>query len=220
MKRKIKKWLAVFVAVAGMLLPTSTAFAFTDEEATQQEVEVPVETEEPIQEEVLPQTEATPFSVPGNGELLDDKSEDSTKQFLTVQTKNGNTFFLILDRSNNQENVYMLSMVDENDLAEFITEEKEQESEPTAVVTPQPDTEQVIVETQKKQETESQETHTGTFFAIALLVASGCAGIYYFKVVKPKKEEADVEDEDLEFYGGEYIKEDEEDHRDTQDIEE
>ena len=57
-------------------------------------MEAPAPTETPVQEEEPPKTEETPFSVPGNGSLADDKSGDSTKEFLTVQTKNGNTFFL------------------------------------------------------------------------------------------------------------------------------
>ncbi len=51
--------------------------------------------------------------------LVDDKENDSTKQFLTVQTKNGNTFYMVIDRSGTSENVYMMSLVDEKDLAEF-----------------------------------------------------------------------------------------------------
>lgn len=104
-------------------LACTTAFAFTDE-AAQQAVEAPAPTETPVQEEEPPKTEETPFSVPGNGSLADDKSGDSTKEFLTVQTKNGNTFFLVLDRSSNKENVYMLSMIDEDDLAELLRKQR------------------------------------------------------------------------------------------------
>ena len=102
MRMKIKKWLAAFTVAAGMVLPATTAFAFTDE-AAQQAVEAPAPTETPVQEEEPPKTEETPFSVPGNGSLADDKSGDSTKEFLTVQTKNGNTFFLVVVRSSNTE---------------------------------------------------------------------------------------------------------------------
>ena len=59
---------------------------------------------------------------------MDDKENDSTKQFLTVQTKNGNTFYMVIDRSGTSENVYMMSLVDENDLAEFIDTEKNEET--------------------------------------------------------------------------------------------
>ena len=113
-----------------------TAFAYTGEGTpTEQGTEAPT----PIPEQTpAPQEgqteEGTPFSVPGNGQILDDKNNDSTKQFLTVQTKNGNTFFLVLDRSSSTENVYMLSMVDENDLAEFVPEKKPQTETPSVVI--------------------------------------------------------------------------------------
>lgn len=58
---------------------------------------------------------------------MDDKENDSSKQFLTVQTKNGNTFYMVIDRSGTSENVYMMSLVDENDLAEFLDENEETE---------------------------------------------------------------------------------------------
>lgn len=59
-----------------------------------------------------------------------------------------------------------------------------------------------------------KETNTGALLAIALLAVAGCGGVYYFKVVKPKKEEEDAGDEDLEFYEGDYINEDSENHMD------
>ena len=55
MRMKIKKWLAAFTVAAGMVLPATTAFAFTDE-AAQQAVEAPAPTETPVQEEEPPKT--------------------------------------------------------------------------------------------------------------------------------------------------------------------
>ena len=163
-------------------------------------------------EETEPETEATPFSVPGNGQLLDDKTDDDTKQFLTVQTKNGNTFFLVLDRSSNTENVYMLSMIDENDLAEFIdgTEtQTEPETETPQVVIPETEEEPVETETETEPEEQTAGMNTGVLLAMGLLLAGGVGGFYYLKVVKPKKDEEDADGEDLEFYdGGEYMNED------------
>mgnify|MGYP001243031726 CR=1 FL=1 len=98
-----------------------TAFAQANENAEQ------TETAEQVIEEQQPATEGTPFSTPGNGQLVDDKENDSSKQFLTVQTKNGNTFYMVIDRSGTSENVYMMSLVDENDLAEFLDENEETE---------------------------------------------------------------------------------------------
>lgn len=211
--KKFKKWLAMFVMAAGVVLAVpATAFAFTDEAAqaeTAPETEAPVVVEET---ESTPQTEATPFSVPGNGQLVDDKTDDGTKQFLTIQTKNGNTFFLVLDRSSNTENVYMLSMIDENDLAEFIEGTPavaELETETPQVVIPE--TEEVQEETELEPEPEKQPEgmNTGALLAAVLLLAGGIGGFYYLKVVKPKKAEEDADSEDLEFDDGECINEDE-----------
>ena len=90
-------------------------------------------------------------------------------------------------------------MIDEDDLAEFVTETKKQETEQPTVITPQPETKPAVEETEKEPEKESKETNTGALLAIALLAVAGCGGVYYFKVVKPKKEEEDAGDEDLEF---------------------
>ena len=133
------------------------------------------------------------FSIPGNGEVLDDKTGDGTKEFLTIQTKNGNTFFLVLDRSSNTENVYMLSMVDENDLAEFLDETKTEEV-PQVVI---PETE-ALAESETESETGSEPVqpeeedgrNTGALLAVGVLAAGAIGAGYYFKVVKPKKEES------------------------------
>ena len=89
-----------------------TAFAQANENAEQTEAVEQVIEEQPAEQ---PTTEETPFSTPGNGQLVDDKENDSSKQFLTVQTKNGNTFYMVIDRSGTSENVYMMSLVDENE---------------------------------------------------------------------------------------------------------
>lgn len=236
MKMKIKKWIILFITVLGMVFPAGvTAYAYTDEAAVQaEETEPPAETatetetppeaetpsETPLPEEPSAETEAKPFSVEGNGQLLDDISGDDTKQFLTIQTKNGNTFFMVLDRSSNSENVYMLSMIDENDLSEFVTETKEAETEKPSVVLPE-ETEPApsIEETKDKPEKETEGVNTGAIFAIFLLIAGGVGCYYYFKVVKPKKAEEDAEGEDLEFYDDAYINEDEEAEQENPDDE-
>lgn len=133
MKKTVRNLAAMLVMAAAVLLSGKmTAYAYVDE--TAEAVPEPV-----ISEETPEETETTPFSVAGNGQLLDDISDDETKQFLTVQTKNGNTFFMVIDRSRNSENVYMLSLIDENDLAEFLGEdETELEEEKPAVAVEEP----------------------------------------------------------------------------------
>lgn len=187
MKKKIRNLAAMLAMVAAILSSgTMTAYAYVDE--TEQTAPEPVITEEKPEE-----TEATPFSVAGNGQLLDDITDDDTKQFLTVQTKNGNTFFMVIDRSRNSENVYMLSLVDDRDLAEFLEEE----------------------------EPEKGGMGMGAVFTIILLGAGCVGGYYYFRIWKPKREEEEAESEDLEFYdGGAYVNEDQENGQGKEESEE
>ncbi|MBD5473008.1 MAG: DUF4366 domain-containing protein [Lachnospiraceae bacterium] len=208
MKRKIRNLAAMLMMMATVLLSgTMTAYAYVDESAE-------AEPETVIMEETPEETEDTPFSVAGNGELLDDITDDETKQFLTVQTKNGNTFFMVIDRSRNSENVYMLSLIDEYDLAEFIEEEKtEPVEEKPAVIVEEPQPEPV----QKEPQQEKGGMGMGALLTIILLGAGGVGGYYYFKILKPKREEEEAESEDLEFYdGGAYVNEDQESGQDEE----
>ena len=214
MKKKIRNLAAMLAMVAAILSSgTMTAYAYVDE--TEQTAPEPVITEEKPEE-----TEATPFSVAGNGQLLDDITDDDTKQFLTVQTKNGNTFFMVIDRSRNSENVYMLSLVDDRDLAEFLEEEEpEPAEEKPAVIVEEPKPEPVQEEIQP--EPEKGGMGLGAVFTIILLGAGCVGGYYYFRIWKPKREEEEAESEDLEFYdGGAYVNEDQENGQGKEESEE
>lgn len=215
----------LFLAAAGVLFPAGKMTdTFTVEAAAQEsEIESPAQPEAtskeemPIPEEKASDTETPSFSVSGNGQLLDDISGDNTKQFLTIQTKNGTTFFMVLDRSSNKENVYMLSMIDENDLAEFIQEAKK--SETPSVVLPETETTSSSEE-QKKEPKKTDDGNKGAFLVIALLIIGGIGCCYYVKIVKPKKVVEDAEDENLEFYNEEpYINEDEDTTQENSDDE-
>lgn len=78
----------------------------------------------------------------GNMSLVDNIFQDESydegeqrviqsKQFITVQTKSGNSFYIIIDRSKDGENVYFLNLVDEADLLALMeVPETEAPSEP------------------------------------------------------------------------------------------
>ena len=214
MRKTIRNLAAALMMMAAVLLSGNmTAYAYVDETAE----EAP---ETVIAEETPEETEITPFSVAGNGQLLDDISNDETKQFLTVQTKNGNTFFMVIDRSRNSENVYMLSLIDENDLAEFLGEdETELEEEKPAVAVEEPRLEPVQEE--PRTEPEKGGMGMGAVLTMILLGAGSIGAYYYFKIWKPKREEEEAESEDLEFYdGGAYVNEDRENGKEEGESEE
>ncbi len=151
----------------------------------------------------------------GNMALVDDigTGKTSGQQFLTVTTKNGNYFYLVIDRNENgEENVHFLNQVDERDLISLMDDDEAAEyttepaTEPTVAVTEPEPTEPVIV-----TEPEPEKKSSGGFgkFLLMLLMVVGAGGaVYYFKVMKPKQDEDDTQDEDLEFEDETYIDED------------
>ena len=147
-----------------------------------------------------PEPGGIPFSVPGNGEVLDDISDDS-KEFYIITTQNNNTFYLVIDKANSSQNVYMLSKVDENDLKEFIESDVSPTPTPTpapTVIMKQPDITPVI--------TDTSQTDTGTdeddgvdvnkLIILAAVVVFGL--LFYFKFYKKKKNTAEYDEEGIE----------------------
>lgn len=73
------------------------------------------------------------FTPDGNLTLIDDflqiessAAKDTAqiaKQFITVQSKNGNTFYIVIDRNGETENVYFLNLIDEADLMALMEDE-------------------------------------------------------------------------------------------------
>ncbi len=61
---------------------------------------------------------------------VSDKKTVQDKQFLTVQSKNGNYFYLVIDRSGEGENVYFLNLVDESDLMQLVGESEPETTPP------------------------------------------------------------------------------------------
>ena len=75
-----------------------------------------------------------PLTPEGNMTLVDDDTSSSTKerQFLTVTSRKGNYFYLIIDRANDgTENVHFLNQVDEADLLPLV-ETSDEEDTPAA----------------------------------------------------------------------------------------
>lgn len=211
MKGNLKRMCAALAAAAGLTFACTEPAAAYSAGAAQQEQSV--EAEEglwPLEEQEPEESEYTPFSMPGNGELVDDVEDGGTsKQFLTVQTKNGNTFYIVVDRSGNTENVYMLSLVDENDLAEFI-EPSDSSEDAAALEIPEP---ALDLETSSDEEAgdgqeddadkEKQEEGTGTGGSILVILILGvcAAGICYcLKTARARKEPDSAEEEPVEFY--------------------
>jgi hypothetical protein len=141
----------------------------------------------PPEPPLLPEPEA--FTPPGNLTLVDDLSGTAAdgKQFITVVTKGGEYFYIVIDRTDDRENVHFLNLVDEADLIAILEDGKKQTTAPTPVepepeIMPEPEPAPAAVAEPPKA------NNTGGITAIILILALISGGAYFFlKVVKPKK---------------------------------
>ena len=123
---KFKKLGALLVSAAlcaGMAAP---AFAFEGEAAPVEQPVLP----EVVEEDVVTVTDETSGALTpeGNLTLVDDYhtsySDGSGQQFITLVSKSGNTFYLVIDRNaKGQQTVHFMNLVDEADLLALMEEE-------------------------------------------------------------------------------------------------
>ncbi|MGN9154000.1 CD1107 family mobile element protein [Bariatricus sp. HCP3S3_E12] len=206
--KRMNKMLAVLFLSASMIFATgTTAFAYVDESAEASKTES-VETEETEKDTVVEENQINteePFSVPGNAQVQDDITNSKNKEFLTITTKNNNTFYLIIDRSANVDNVYMLSQIDENDLQEFLEEDSSASTivdvTPEVVIDENTHTEQTEQPATESPEKEGTASNLGALVAIFIAAILGVGAYGYIKFIKPKKDEDDGDDEGIEMIG-------------------
>lgn len=148
------------------------------------------------------------FTPDGNLTLVDDIDavEGASLQYMTVQTKNGTTFYIIIDRTKDQENVYFLNPVDAADLmalmdddtkAKFQTDTEAQAKSNN----PNMDTTEKTDDTVKEDKTKDKESGAnpiGTLLIFVILGGGGAAA-YYFLKIKPQKAQMKNDDDDLDF---------------------
>lgn len=187
--------------------------------------------EESTEETTEPETEAEgPLTPDGNMNLVDDygNQESSGKQFITLTTKNGNYFYLIIDRDDSgNETVHFLNQVDESDLLALMDEdevreytaqkdsqeqETAEESSSAASTEPAPAPEET--ETEEKKQT---KVPVGTLVLFVLL-GFALIGVYVYKKVGKQNKRKDQPDPDADYHEGEeedYLSDLEEDERDS-----
>ena len=240
---KNKKIIRLFTAMLAVVLCT-TAFAVPafagggDGEPYYTETAEPEVTEEP-QEETTGgmEPEGQPLTPEGNATLVDDFYGD--KQLITVTTKAGNYFYILIDRANEDAEtaVHFLNQVDEADLMALMEDGEAQETPAVCTCTEKCQAGAVNTscevcavnmaecagaEPEPEPEPEPEEEKSGGMGALALvlvLVVLGGGGAFaYIKFIRPKqasKVSADPDDYDFEDEE-EYINEDDPEPEETE----
>ena len=171
----------------------------------------------------------------------DGKDEDMNlgKEFYTIEAASGKVFYLIIDRDGEEELVYFLTEITENDLLNVTTDNSETLPKNSAALESQiPITESALPNNNTDyEETHEVETPTETpeepeepteeepkeepmepvksnplvgYLIMGILGAGVIGAAYYFKVVKKKQDGDFVEDEDEEDDDEDYETEEEE----------
>ena len=212
---KIKKLGALLVSAAlcaGMAAP---AFAFEGEAAPVEQPVLP----EVVEEDVVTVTDETAGALTpeGNLTLVDDYhtdySDGSGQQFITLVSKSGATFYLVIDRNaKGQQTVHFMNLVDEADLLALMEEEAADAYTAEKEAAAQAELDRLKAEEEAKKAAEEAATaeppkenkvtkYAGAFLGVVAMIALATGGVFYFyrQQMQKKKAEKEALDPDADY---------------------
>ena len=189
---------------------TSAPVVTQEPAATQEPIvivvtQAPVVTPEPIvKTEYVPIGPGQPFTGNGNMQTLDVLYSAATnKQFITVQSKKGQTYYMVIDydkpidEANDIYETYFLNMVDDRDLLSVLTDE-EIVATPTpqiVYVTPEPTAAPAATAEPAAQTEKPAANQSGLLLLLVVLLGGGGAAFWYFKKKKTNTSKPRMMDE-------------------------
>ena len=168
---------------------------------------------------VVEETEDSPALTPeGNAALVDDFG--GNRQLITVTTKSGNYFYILIDRANEDKeiSVHFLNQVDDADLLALLDEEPQTAEVCTCTVKCEAGsvnencplcekslrncTAPEAMKTDTETPQEKPKSNMGSLMILLVLaLAGGGAALYYFKFRKPKADTTGHDDLDEYDFG-------------------
>ena len=204
---KIKKLGALLVSAAlcaGMAAP---AFAFEGEAAPVEQPVLP----EVVEEDVVTITDeiSGALTPEGNLTLVDDYhtdySDGSGQQFITLVSKSGATFYLVIDRNaKGQQTVHFMNLVDEADLLALMEEDAADAYTAEKEAAAQAEQDKLKTEEEAKKAAEEAATaeppkenkvtkYAGAFLGVVVLIALAAGGGFYTFTKQKQKKQAEKE---------------------------
>ena len=195
---KFKRFGALLVSAVLCIGMAAPAFAF---EGDSTPVEQPV-LPEIVEEDTVTITdeESGALTPEGNLTLVDDYytnySDGSGQQFITLVSKSGATFYLVIDRnSKGAQTVHFMNLVDEADLLALMEEDAADAytAEKEAAAKAEQDKLKAEEEAKKAAEENKVTKYAAAFLGVIALIALAAGGGFYFFIQQKNKKQAEKE---------------------------
>ena len=207
---KIKKFGALLVSAVLCIGMAAPAFAYEGDTTPVEEPVLPeiVEEEDAV---TITDEETGALTPEGNLTLVDDYhtnySDGSGQQFITMVSKSGATFYLVIDRNaKGQQTVHFMNLVDEADLLALMEEEAAEAYNAEKEAAKQAELDKLKAEEEAKKAAEEAAAsdaeqpkenkvtkYAAAFLGVVALTALVAGGGFYFFIQQKHKKQAEKE---------------------------
>ena len=194
--KMMNKFCALMLSVAlcaGMAAP---AFAYGGEPVEEAEQSVLTSTTDEEDAVTVTDEENGALTPEGNLTLVDDYhtnySDGSGQQFITLVSKSGATFYLVIDRNaKGQQTVHFMNLVDEADLLTLMEEDAADAYTAEKEAAAQAEQDKLKAEEEAKKAAE--EAAASGFLGVVVLIALAAGGGFYAFTKQKQKKQAEKE---------------------------
>ena len=206
----IKKFGALLVSAVLCIGMAAPAFAYEGDTTPVEEPVLPeiVEEEDAV---TITDEETGALTPEGNLTLVDDYhtnySDGSGQQFITMVSKSGATFYLVIDRNaKGQQTVHFMNLVDEADLLALMEEEAAEAYNAEKEAAKQAELDKLKAEEEAKKAAEEAAAsdaeqpkenkvtkYAAAFLGVIALIALAAGGGFYFFIQQKHKKQAEKE---------------------------